>query len=283
MTTLAPSVTSVTSWSELSEHLETYLRDSAQWVFRGHGDKDWPLTTRIERLRDLFGTEWNEMPAYEWKLLREFHRRAHNYLSNPPSKDDYLGWLALMRHHGGPTRLLDFTYSPFVATYFALETAPKETDSAVWAINYRWVDDAASRIVKKASSAYRSAYETFKKKRNGESFKTIFWEDPPRAFVSAANPKRLNERLTLQQGTFLCPSDITQSFEKNLEGAPGLTENLHRIDIGHSCRTEFLARLRKMNIDSTSLFPGLDGFAQSLNSRFDEIGKMLVVGGQYEF
>ena len=36
-----------------------------------------------------------------------------------------LEWLALMQHYGTPTRLLDFTRSPYVACYFALEELPR--------------------------------------------------------------------------------------------------------------------------------------------------------------
>jgi hypothetical protein len=41
-----------------------------------------------------------------------------------------------MQHHGAPTRLLDFTYSIYVAAYFALESA--DADAAVWAVNAPW-------------------------------------------------------------------------------------------------------------------------------------------------
>ena len=55
-------------------------------------------------------------------------------------------------------------------------------------------------------------------------------------------------------------------------------DNVHKIIISEKCRTEVLSRLRKMNIDQTTLFPGLDGFAQSLNTRFVEIGELPIVG-----
>ena len=211
----------VSTWLELYRHLETYLdKPPAQWVFRGHGQKKWHLETGIERLREQFGVEWNKLPDYEWKLVREFCRRAHIYHPSPPEKRDELEWLALLRHHGGPTRLLDFTYSPFIATYFALEGAGEDEDSAVWAINNTWLRDRAEVVVTKGIDDGDKIFRKFADKRDGKSFKEMFRREPPLRFVRGVNPIRLNERLTLQQGVFLCPGDIATSFEKNLKTAP---------------------------------------------------------------
>lgn len=61
---------------------------------------------------------------HEYLLTREFRLRAHHYLTDLPDDADYLEWWSLMRHYGAPTRLLDWTYSIYVATYFALEKKP---------------------------------------------------------------------------------------------------------------------------------------------------------------
>src|SRR5216684_3693164 len=59
--------------------------------------------------------------------------QAHLFLAHVPDDADSFHWLALMQHHGAPTRLLDFTWSPYVAAFFALERAT--SDAAIWAIN----------------------------------------------------------------------------------------------------------------------------------------------------
>ena len=71
--------------------------------------------------------------AREARAIRIFRRKAHNYLDDPRALDDDLRCLALMQHHGAPTRLLDFTKSPYVAAFFALESATD--DASVYALN----------------------------------------------------------------------------------------------------------------------------------------------------
>jgi hypothetical protein len=184
--------------------------------------------------------------------------------------------LALLRHYGGPTRLLDFTYSPFIAAYFALQKQEAGKDSAVWAISTKWLHKQAKAVVAQeiTDDDGRKIFEDFDAKRDGKSFKKMFWRKPPLRFVRVANPMRLNERLTLQQGNFLCPGDIEVSFEENLRALKKVKNNVHKIVIKNRSRTKALEQLRRMNIDTTTLFPGLDGFAESLNTRFVEIGDM---------
>ncbi len=93
---------------------------------------------------------------------------------------------------------------------------------------------------------------------------------------------RLNERSAIQRGVFLCAGNVTKPFVENLEenlggnleknlkriSAKNLVknpeENLVKLEISHDLRLEALRRLHAMNINRASLFPGLEGFAQSL-------------------
>ena len=77
---------------------------------------------------------------------------------------------------------------------------------------------------------------------------------------------RLNERSTIQRGVFLCAGNVTKPFEANLENLPGFDkrENLVKLVIPGKLRLEMLEKLHSMNINRASLFPGLQGFAESL-------------------
>jgi hypothetical protein len=91
-------------------------------------------------------------------LLGEFQSKARLYKSayDLPPLEDKLSWLALMQHYGVPTRLLDFTYSPYLALYFALRSrTDKEKESKfvkVWAIDGEAVMQEAQRISRAADS-----------------------------------------------------------------------------------------------------------------------------------
>lgn len=271
----------VSTWQELYGHLSVFQEQSdVSWLFRGQKNACWGLKTGIDKLRDRFSIT-SKMYEYEWKVTREFMRRAHNYHSNLPTEDDLLEWIALLRHHYGPTRLLDVSYSPFVAAYFAVEEA--DNDSAVWAINASEIKKRVTAIVTDNKSRGRLALRNFRNKRDGLSFRCLFFTPLSVPFVSIVNPQRLNERLTAQQGAFLCPGDVEKSFEENVIAMKLDETVIQKIVIPRCCQKEALLVLRKMNIDRTTLFPDLDGFAQALNSRFDEIGNIQVSGSERGF
>jgi hypothetical protein len=86
-------------------------------VFRGQCSVDWGLQTSLEREFERCNIAAEYYPHKERALLMEFRRRAHLYTKDLPEADDIVGWLALMQHHGAPTRLLDFSYSFYVACF----------------------------------------------------------------------------------------------------------------------------------------------------------------------
>lgn len=90
------------------------------WAFRGEQHAEWPLYSALSRYLQTFQVNPRAWPEQEQRILRIFKRKAHQYLPQPPHIDDDFQWLALMQHHGAPTRLIDFTWSPYVAAFFAL-------------------------------------------------------------------------------------------------------------------------------------------------------------------
>src|ERR1035437_6828640 len=93
----------------------------SNWAFRGERDERWPLYSSLSRYLKNFGVDPRAWVDQESRILRVFKRKAHQFLVQPPEPDDDFQWLALMQHHGAPTRLIDFTWSPYVAAFFALE------------------------------------------------------------------------------------------------------------------------------------------------------------------
>ncbi|MBI4296160.1 MAG: FRG domain-containing protein [Chloroflexi bacterium] len=242
------------------------------WVFRGqkrqacetNGKWKWLLETSFERACNRFGvTGAEERVKLEDKMMREFQRRLHIYTSDIPDNSSPDEWLSLMQHYGAPTRLLDFTYSPYVAAYFAFECAEPETDVAVWAVDATWCTERLEETNKDLAKRY----SLYGENREGTEFKAIFMASQPHRLVLSVNPFRRNERLAYQKGVFLCPGDVTVGFMNNLSGFAGKNSQNYVIQYaikGHD-RDSVLRELESMNINRTTLFPGLDGFAQSFS------------------
>ncbi len=80
----------------------------SHWAFRGERDERWPLYSSLSRYLQNFGVSPEAWPEQEARILRIFKRKAHQFLDKPPDLDDDFQWLALMQHHGAPTRLHRF-------------------------------------------------------------------------------------------------------------------------------------------------------------------------------
>jgi hypothetical protein len=84
----------------------------------------------------------------------------------------------------------------------------------------------------------------------------------------------MNERLTIQQGLFLCANRALFPFRHCLaalllhgsKGHKPSTQWLHKLVVAPETRLEVLTALNRININSATLFPGLDGFSQSLHA-----------------
>lgn len=236
------------------------------WIFRGQRNHAWPLRTSLERVCDNFNIVKSKRYKVENELRREFRRALHDYSSHIPAVTNTLEWLSLMQHHGAPTRLLDFSYSIYVATYFAIESC--EEDATVWAINGKWALNESVKLLRKKRQTQMKAdilRRRFYEDDEEVVDKVIFGQNT--LCACPLNPFRLNERLRVQKGLFMVTGTVNASFDDNLKALPNANDrrNIVRIRIPKSMRINALRQLRDMNISSTSLFPGLDGYARSLS------------------
>lgn len=101
--------------------------------FRGQGSDQWGLESTLERDARIFGVSRDALWEKEQTMLRLFKKRAHLYIRKFKAPGNDFEWFSLIRHYGGPSRLLDVTTSYLVATYFALSDSQPKRDAAIWA------------------------------------------------------------------------------------------------------------------------------------------------------
>jgi FRG domain len=239
------------SWSEIAK-----LTEAKNCVFRGQTNASWTLSTSLERRCRLVGFNVKKAERF---LIREFRRRYHHYSDSPPQLANTIEWLSIMQHHGTPTRLLDCTYSPLIACYFAVEAGSGA--SALWRIDAEWCLREAVRNAA-ALKAVSQVWDEADMVRVSEALMAA----KRKPFVIPVNAFRLNPRLSVQQGAFLWCGSLAQSFEANLQSMAGWNraKNVAKFIIPRALGQEALRQLYRANITRASLFPGLDGFAQAL-------------------
>jgi hypothetical protein len=245
--------------------------------FRGHREASWNLASTLDRallktvavensaVREKLNPEENERA-----VLLDFQRGAHHYHAATPPPDQVVDWLALMQHHGAPTRMLDWTQSPSVALYFAVQ-GDSEGEAALWAIDLKWFEQRSKELLR----------QHHKDCPDGSDFRAfcdyinriLLRDDNPHIIV-AASPMQLNERMLAQQGQLMCNLRHDVGFSTSLLGMlihPSVVgrQVVSRVVLKKHQRIHFLEELRRMNIHSASLFPGLDGFARSLAVNLD--------------
>lgn len=244
-------------WQQLVEFFRAELSSPA-WMFRGQENAEWSFQTALERSLDICGIPLSFADSRERALLRRFQREAQHYLQHPPELNNFPEWLALLRHHGGPTRLLDWSHSFYVAVYFAC-IGQRDKDSAVWAID--WESANASR-----SDSVKQSFEDDINLRHPAKFVAVVSSGPG---VVKLNAFRYNQRLAVQQGTFLIPTEVKRSFDDNITATLATTGRsaLWKVTLPMTARPTILRELYRMNMHAASLFPGIDGLASSLETQ----------------
>lgn len=248
-------VVRVRTWTEFQELLR--LGRYKSWAFRGQSDASWSLASSLSRYFVSFGVHPDAWSLQEWRIIRIFRRKAHLFLDNVPAEDDIFQWLALMKHHGAPTRLLDFTWSPFVAAFFALEGATRE--AAVWALCVPRLRKAPEHLPEE----YRGTVAT-RPMREAGSFQRLYLNATV-PFVGVGEPYVMNRRLVAQSGTFVTPSVVAQPVEAILATYPDSRSLLTKVVLEtENLRDEAMEALYAMNVTPATLFPDLDGLARSM-------------------
>ena len=255
-------VVRLSRWSEFVEQTEAL----EGWAFRGHVNAEWPLVPSLTRRLQQFSPEPRLWPLRETRAMRVFRRKAHIHLADRSALEDDLRCLALMQHHGAATRLLDFTKSPFVAAFFALESA--DMDVAVFALNTPALWHAAPTF---DPTLTRSHIDP----RSAGNFERYFLENKL-PVLWFGEPSEMDSRLVAQSGLFVVPGILDKPLDDILDAYGGSDALLTKFVLPLTMRDDAMRALYRMNVTYATLFPDLDGLARSVSYELEAIWERLV-------
>jgi len=251
------------NWNELHRELfentwnPVIRRHRSNFVYRGMSSAGFNLQTTLMRL----GGNFRELEIH---LLRNFKKYARQ---DAVQENNEWNWLAVAQHHGLPTRLLDWTYSPYVALHFATANVGLyECDGVIWCVDFvkahehlpeklrrTLIDESANALTAEMlDQVARSLREL--EKLSPEEF-AIFFEPPS-----------LDERIVNQFALFSFMSTPEARLDDWL--ARQDSSMFRRIVIPKDMKWEVRDKLDQANITERVLFPGLDGLSRWLKRHY---------------
>src|SRR5436305_12678941 len=248
-----PSET-VTSWRELDDALaSTELgrypgRAHSTLVFRGLARSSYSHVSSLARL----GGDFAELERH---LVRNFRKYAHREMPGPTTWD----WLSLAQHHGLPTRLLDWTFSPLVALHFATASWPDD-DAVLLAVDCEGAhqllpDSLRGALEREGALVYTTELLAECAQDLDELNELGRGHDP---FVLFFEPPSLDERIVNQAAVLSAMADPTCHMEQWLDEHADLWQAWC---IPAAGKTEVRERLDQAHVNERVLMPGLDGLA----------------------
>ena len=279
------------SWTHLQELLyanswdQDLKRYRSPFAFRGLSNASYPLETSLIRLR-------TKEPLENY-LLRNFRKYAHSHVKD---RDSFWFWLTFAQHHGLPTRLLDWTYSPYVALHFASSNLLHyDQDGVVWMSNFVELHKSLPKILSKALTleganifttemltrfekpefemSLRLILATAKKKFGGsktikslQDFDNLAKQD----FLVFFEPPSIDDRVVNQFALFSVLSNPTLAVDQWLAKHK---EHVRKIIIPKELKPEVRDKLDQANITERVLFPGLDGLSDWLKRHYSTFPK----------
>jgi hypothetical protein len=231
------------TWDEFKNGVRTNLPGASDYdvykrfIFRGQGSADWPLKSTFDRTYSDKQAASRDVIAKE--LIKEFYEECERYSPWRYGENDPRV-LAMAQHHGLQTRLLDWSFSPYVAAYFAFswflfeKPGDQKGHVAVWAINRDEVESKA----------------------------------PPGQLEIVTVQDYENNRLGNQFGVFTFLKTNESSLEEYLTSSPvALSHALTKFELPRSQCQPALLDLMLMGIHHGTIFPGREGIAQMIRLR----------------
>jgi len=233
------------TWQQYKQWISNNMQNGYQYLFRGQENPEWKLQTSFHRV-----TQNNPsitLPIYLHNIIPELN----NILVSQGFENHLLydsvnlnSFLAKLQHHGFPTPLLDWTYNPYIAVYFAIEKIITnfEGEFSIFIFDYiQWITTNFQPI-----DLYSSNY-----------------------FVSTFKPHYTNNPRLVTQNSILTVTNVNdiQEYLINAEKSQG-KKYLYKINIQKNEIYSIKRDLEAMGITSKKLFPNLDRLCVEMKNNF---------------
>jgi len=231
------------SWSEFKSHVSNISK--SRYLFRGQ-EQPWRLRTSFHRRGRYRISQFtkNDVPQLHKRLSAI---TSHYFDLSVPEQNG--AFFNLLQHHGYPTPLLDWSYSPYVSAFFAFRDLP-----------IKYSSDGLVRIYIFDNKAWQKRYPQINNLDPSSPHLSVS------EFIAINNP-----RLVPQQAvTTVTNIDDIEAYVLDRESETG-SQFLQAIDIPANEREEAMSDLRFMGITAGSMFPSIDGVCEELReSNFDK-------------
>lgn len=220
--------------------------------FRGQEDSQWSIIPSIQR---------NGLHKKENFITNDFYIHVNQIEDNMPNKTNYAGWMSLMQHYGLPTRILDWSSSPLIACYFALEKNRElSNDSCIWVLIPRRVNKQegfeecvypidAYTVQQMLISAFKSNVEI---------------EDKYADKIIACHSVEKNLRMYSQQSAF-----TVHNSKKRLEDICD-SETLFKFVIPYKYKQEIYESISILGISTSFIYPDMEHVSKDIIRKYSE-------------
>jgi hypothetical protein len=231
-------------------------------AYRGLSSADYELDSGLARLQD------SSVSGLEEHLLRNFRKYAHR---DAAPGNSIWNWLSLAQHHGLPTRLLDWTFSPYIALHFATsDPRSYSRPGVVWCVDYvaahRLLPEGLGKRVEPmgyglftteildAAAATLACFDEF---GDGSGSQVPLFFEPP----------SLDDRIINQSAVFSIMTGADASLGGWLQNHPELCR---KVIIPAKLKWSIRNHLDQANVTERVLFPGLDGLCRWLTRYYGD-------------